>query len=707
MAERGPSRAKPQAPEGARSEPQASGARRVASDVAVSVRDLWVDYPRADGEPTRVLERVDLEVARGEFVCIVGPSGCGKSTLLNVIGGFLAPTRGQVTVQGEPVRGPDRRRIFVFQDDGVFPWLTVEENVAFGLLGKSAEERRRTVAHYVELVGLVGFERAYPRQLSGGMRQRVEIARALAANPDILYMDEPFGALDYLTRLKMRADLLQIWQRERKTVLFVTHDIEEAVQLADRVLVMTPRPATVRQAVPIALARPRDFGAAAYLDARHAIFAAIGISETTGAEPPPRASAPALAAPDLDASVIVVGGGPAGSILASYLGGTGIDHVVLDRAVHPRRHVGESLVCSTTRVFGEIGFLDTLENGAFVKKHGAVFTLDGGRRELGLPFRAMPDLGIAQAHTYHVDRSRFDELLLAHAAARGGRIEQASEVERIELGERGAPAVHVAGRAAPLRARIVADASGRATLLGRQLRTRRSDPRLAQIAVHGWFSGVDRGRAETADWIHVHVLGAPRAWAWQIPISADVTSIGVVCEGHAGLARDETGERFFARQIAAHPLLAARMAKAQPLNGLHVEGAQSYFGERLAGPGWIALGDAAQFVDPVFSSGVSVAAESARLAARAITGALADPAHAAELFAEYDQTVRRGGEVWRELILLFYRMPPLFLGLLEDPSARAGMQSLLQGRVYEPRDADVLAELQSRALELEQAAALR
>ena len=171
----------------------------------------------------------------------------------------------------------------------------------------------------------------------------------------------------------------------------------------------------------------------------------------------------------------------------------------------------------------------------------------------------------------------------------------------------------------------------------------------------------------------MHVLGAPRAWAWQIPISADVTSIGVVCEGQAGLARDETGERFFARQIAEHPLLAARMAKAQPFNGgLQVEGAQSYFGERLAGPGWIALGDAAQFVDPVFSSGVSVAAESARLAARALTDALADPTHAAELFAEYDQTVRRGGEVWRELILLFYRMPPLFLGLLEDPArARA------------------------------------
>jgi len=670
----------------------------VASVPAISVRDVWVEFGS-----TRVLEGIDFEVAAGELVCIVGPSGCGKSTLLNVIGGFLVPTRGEVTVQGEPVRGPDRRRIFVFQDDGVFPWLTVEENVAFGLSRASADERRRTVAHYVERVGLRGFERAWPRQLSGGMRQRVEIARALAANPDVLYMDEPFGALDYLTRLKMRADLLEIWRRERKTILFVTHDIEEAVQLADRVFVMTQRPATMRAVVPVELARPRDFGAAAYLAARHAIFAAMGVSEATGVEPPPRATA--APAPSVDASVVVIGGGPAGSILASYLGGAGIDHVVLDRVVHPRRHVGESLVCSTTRVFGEIGFLEQLETSGFVRKHGAVFTLDGGRRELALPFRAMPDLGIDQAHTYHVDRARFDELLLAHAATRGARIEQGSLVERVDLDERGA-ALHVAGRAAPLSARIVADASGRATLLGRQLRTRRGDPRLAQIAVHGWFTGVDRGPAETADWIHIHVLREPRAWAWQIPISADVTSIGVVCEGRAGLARDETGERFFARQIAAHPLLARRMAKALALHGgPQVEGAQSYFGERLAGPGWLALGDAAQFVDPVFSSGVSVAAESARLAARALAGALSDPAHAAEHFADYDQTVRRGGEVWRELILLFYRMPPLFLSLLEDAAARPALQSLLQGRVYEPRDLDVLAELHARALELERAAA--
>jgi ABC-type nitrate/sulfonate/bicarbonate transport system ATPase subunit/flavin-dependent dehydrogenase len=672
---------------------------------AISVRDLWVEFPsRGGGEPIRVLEDVHFEVPRGEFVCIVGPSGCGKSTLLNVIGGFLAPTRGEVIVQGESVRGPDPRRIFVFQESAVFPWLTVEQNVAFGLSRMARGERRSTVAHHLELVGLTGFERSYPYEISGGMRQRVEIARALAADPDVLYMDEPFGALDYLTRLKIRADLTRIWERERKTILFVTHDIEEAVQLADRVLVMAPRPATVRRTVQVELARPRELGAPGYLAARDAIFAGIGVSQQTG-----EVAAAALAAggpvTSREPDVVVIGGGPAGSILASYLGRAGIDHVLLDRAVHPRPHVGESLVCSTTRVFDEIGFLDKLETGGFVRKHGAVFTLDDGRREVALPFRSMPDLGIAQDHTYHVDRARFDELLLAHAAGAGSSVRQGVGVERIEIAEGESPRVHLAESRESLRARVVADASGRASLLGRQLRTRRNDPRLNQIAVHGWFRGVDRGPAETADWIHIHILGAPRAWAWQIPIGADVTSVGIVCEGQAGLGRDDTGERFLARMVASHRLLSARMAKAQSLHPVQVEGSQSYFGERVAGPGWIALGDAAQFVDPVFSSGVSVAAESARLAARAIVDSLADPARAAECFAEYDRTVRRGGDIWRELILLFYRMPPLFLGLLEDPSARPALQSLLQGRVFGAHDASVLAELQMRASEMEREAA--
>jgi len=250
---------------------------------AIEVRDLWMSFPgKQAGEQIHVLERVNLEVKEGEFVCIVGPSGCGKSTLLNIVGGFLHQSRGEAIVEGQPVNGPDPRRIFVFQENGVFPWLTVQENIGFGLLEKSSAERARTVAHYIEMVGLTGFERAYPRELSGGMRQRVEIARALAANPEIIYMDEPFGALDFITRLKMRSDLTRIWQSEGKTILFVTHDIEEAVQLADRVLVMSKRPATIQTIVPVDLPRPRDLDSHGYLETRDKIFAAMGMSLRIG-----------------------------------------------------------------------------------------------------------------------------------------------------------------------------------------------------------------------------------------------------------------------------------------------------------------------------------------------------------------------------------------------------------------------------------------
>ena len=229
-----------------------------------------------------MLEDVSAEVQHGEFVCIVGPSGCGKSTLLNIVAGFLRSTSGEVLVEGEPVRGPDPRRIFVFQENGVFPWLNVRENVGFGIRRADRAERDRIIAHYFDMVGLCGFENSYPYELSGGMRQRVEIARALAANPDIIYMDEPFGALDFLTRLKMRADLTRIWQSEKKTILFVTHDIEEAIQLADRVLVMSNRPATIQEVVNIDLPRPRDLDSPGYLEKRDRIFRVMGISLQVG-----------------------------------------------------------------------------------------------------------------------------------------------------------------------------------------------------------------------------------------------------------------------------------------------------------------------------------------------------------------------------------------------------------------------------------------
>lgn len=255
-----------------------------ANNPVVTIRNLGMTFTAKTVIP--VLEDVSLDVRSGEFVCIVGPSGCGKSTLLNIIGGFATQTSGELLVEGKPVAGPDPRRIFVFQENGVFPWLTTEDNVGFGLGGKPPEERARIIAHYIEMVGLQGFEKAYPHELSGGMRQRVEIARALAANPDIIYMDEPFGALDFITRLKMRADLIRIWKAERKTILFVTHDIEEAVQLATRVIVMSRRPATIKTVIEIDLPHPRDLDSAGYMEKRDAIFSAMGISLRIGEDAP-------------------------------------------------------------------------------------------------------------------------------------------------------------------------------------------------------------------------------------------------------------------------------------------------------------------------------------------------------------------------------------------------------------------------------------
>jgi len=243
----------------------------------LAIRDLSMTF-RGELDDVRVLEDLALDVREGEFVCILGPSGCGKSTLLNIVAGFLPPTAGSVRIDGEEVRGPDPRRIFVFQERGVFPWLTVEGNIGFGLGRLSRAERERRVAHYVQLVGLKGFEKAYPHELSGGMKQRAEVARALAVDPDMLYLDEPFGALDSITRLVMRGELLRIWQTEKKTILFVTHDIEESVQLADRVVVLSARPARIRRIVEIDLPHPRDLSSRRYLELRDGIFEEIGLA---------------------------------------------------------------------------------------------------------------------------------------------------------------------------------------------------------------------------------------------------------------------------------------------------------------------------------------------------------------------------------------------------------------------------------------------
>jgi NitT/TauT family transport system ATP-binding protein len=221
----------------------------------IEARNIGLVFKSKDRAPVTALSNFNIEVGRGEFVSIVGPSGCGKSTFLNMLLGLIKPGAGEMRINGAPITGPGQERAMVFQEFGLLPWRTVQANVELGLELKGAERG----SELIKLVGLNGFERHYPHELSGGMKQRVGLARALATDPEVLLMDEPFAALDAQTRDLMQMELLQIWERTNKTVLFVTHSIEEAAYLSDRVIVMTARPGRTKNIVKIDLPRPRDY----------------------------------------------------------------------------------------------------------------------------------------------------------------------------------------------------------------------------------------------------------------------------------------------------------------------------------------------------------------------------------------------------------------------------------------------------------------
>ncbi|MBM6914375.1 ABC transporter ATP-binding protein [Gemmiger formicilis] len=224
----------------------------------VSLRGVKKIYQGASGDVV-ALNGVDLEIRNNEFICVVGPSGCGKSTLLNILAGLDRQTEGEVLVDGKAVNGPSGERGVVFQQYALFPWLTVRQNIAFGLHNKKlpAKEIDALVERYVHMVALEDFLDSYPKELSGGMKQRVALARAYAMNPSLLLMDEPFGALDAQTRAQLQADLLEIWEKENKTCFFITHDVEEAVLLAQRVVIMSARPGRINRIVDVDIPYPR------------------------------------------------------------------------------------------------------------------------------------------------------------------------------------------------------------------------------------------------------------------------------------------------------------------------------------------------------------------------------------------------------------------------------------------------------------------
>ena len=250
---------------------QAGGA---VKNIILSCRNVSKEFDSHDGKSKNpVLKDFSFEVAENEFLVLFGPGQCGKTTLLNIMAGLEMPTGGEVMFEGSPVKGPHPKRGVVYQRIALFPWLTVMGNVEFGPLvrGESKKERQEKARHYIDLVGLTGFEKSYPSQLSGGMRQRVGIARAYCNNPDVLLLDEPFGHLDAQTRYMMEEEIQRIWQKEKRTVVFVTNNIEEALYLADRIILMRNCPSTIKQEYSITLPHPRSYVDSDFLKLRKEI----------------------------------------------------------------------------------------------------------------------------------------------------------------------------------------------------------------------------------------------------------------------------------------------------------------------------------------------------------------------------------------------------------------------------------------------------
>jgi ABC-type nitrate/sulfonate/bicarbonate transport system ATPase subunit/flavin-dependent dehydrogenase len=676
---------------------------------ALRIVDATKSFPTPGNTAVRnlALDTTNLSVVAGEFVAIVGPSGCGKSTLLRLIAGLDVPDSGELWVGDDRITGPSAERGLVFQDPNLFPWLTVAKNIQSGLVARGLLQKKRPeVDEFIRLVGLEKSAHAYPHHLSGGMAQRVALARALINHPRVLLLDEPLGALDAFTRMRMQDEVLRLWQARRTTMLLVTHDIDEAIYMADRIVIMTPHPGRVERIIPITLDRPRQRNSPEFLRLRSEILELLhftGSATTGNAEenPPPTDSVNFFLGtksqkPEPNVPVVIIGGGPAGSTLGAYLAKAGVKHMILDQAVHPRPHVGESLICSTTRIFQDIDFLPVMEQQRFIRKYGAVWTHWGDEQERIIRFREIPELGLTQDYTYHVDRSRFDQLMLRHAARLGSQVRENARVESVEFDAAGAATgvrFRENGHEQSLRCRLVVDASGRSTVIGSQLRLKRPDALFNQFAVHNWFEGVNRGPADTADYIHIHILPLPRAWVWLIPINETVTSVGIVTTGSDFAKGNESVDQFFARHLASHPLLARRMAGARALHEFTREGNFSYVMDRVAGDGWLLVGDAARFVDPVFSSGVSVAMESARRAAGVIIRALEKNDVRAAAFDEYTRTLREGMEIWREFILRYYQLPPLFFDLIARQDTRGQLTRLLQGDVYDRSSVPILGEM--------------
>lgn len=397
--------------------------------------------------------------------------------------------------------------------------------------------------------------------------------------------------------------------------------------------------------------------------------------------------------------------------MGAYLGRAGLKCVILEREKFPREHVGESLVPSSTRVLKDLGFLETMEEHKFVKKYGAVWTSSAKSPIYDVQWEGLsPDMhadirfaerqqaGVDRNYTYHVDRGKFDELLLKHAASFGAEVYEETTVKGVDFDDSGVT-IRVEGKYPDrtLRARMVVDASGRKTVLGNRLKIKEVDPIFKQFAIHTWFDNADRAKlskkAEHADFIIIHFLHKTNTWMWQIPITDTITSMGVVThKGNFDLATT-SHEEFFWDCIRARPELYEALRAGNQLRPLKVEGDYSYAMKRFCGDRWVLIGDAARFVDPIFSSGVAIALNSARIAATDIIEAFQKNDLRRESFERFERIAKSGARNWYEFIHLYYRLNVLFTAFIQNPKTRLDVLALLQGDLYNEERPPVLDEM--------------
>ncbi|HEY3601404.1 MAG TPA: NAD(P)/FAD-dependent oxidoreductase [Chthoniobacterales bacterium] len=391
--------------------------------------------------------------------------------------------------------------------------------------------------------------------------------------------------------------------------------------------------------------------------------------------------------------VIIIGGGPAGSALGSYLSKAGIKSTIFEAANHPRAHVGESMVMSSVRVFDEIGFLPIMEREGFAKKYGASWHPPVSKGQADISFDEFPQEGVTQSYTYHVDRQKLDLLLLKHAESLGTKVYQGVQVSEVLFDEQSyarGVRVRIAGKDVEIPARIVVDASGRHTLLGKQLRVKKNDPIFDQFAVHAWFRNVERGSCTSAGYIHIYFLPVERGWAWQIPIDDEITSMGVVAEKEVFKNARISPSDYFQKYVDSNPDLAHAMRNAERVNEFKLEGDYSYKMDTFVGNGFVLIGDAARFVDPIFSSGVSVALYSAKYSSERIKYAFEHNDFSEAALKPYENKLRAGTEIWYEFIRLYYKLLPLFTKFIESKKHRIEVLRLLQGEVFDRREVPVL-----------------